>query len=179
MVLICKYICFFIVLFFYNCSSKEIKIDKKTINKMPSRIYKNAIIDFSDEGQDLFKAKAKLILEYGFNDTVSTYFPKGIELTFIDNKTNKKQKLFADRAKIIAIQDFYEASGNVKVINAEGDTLKTSKIFWQKKNKIIFAPNSATIIKKDNSVLTAQNGLEASEDLKSYKLMNNSGYTNP
>jgi hypothetical protein len=50
-------------------------------------------------------------------------------------KNKSPGKLWAKYAKMIDKKQFYEARGNVKVINNEGQTFVMQSIYWDKANK--------------------------------------------
>ncbi len=162
-----------------SCDSKKVKITKDKPIDIPSRIMRNAKIYFNEEGKEVVEAKGKLIEEYGFKDTAYTYFPKGIQLKFYDKNKPNPGKLFADKAKVIPLRQWYEAKGNVMIISSDGDTLKTSTIFWDKRKKLVWAPDTTVISKIDNSIIYANGGVEATDDLKNYTLKNDNGFAFP
>lgn len=76
-----------------------------------------------DSGFVKLKFKAPILEEYEFIDTPYVEVKKGLYLEFFDKKKpNIPGTLSPDYIQFIEKKDFYEAKGNVKVVN-NGDKL--------------------------------------------------------
>ena len=120
--------------------------------------------------------KAPLIEEYEFVDTPYVVVRKGLYLEFYDSKNPKTPgKLWAKYAKMIDKKQFYEARGNVKVINNEGQTFAMQSIYWDKAKQRMYTKDTVFITDKDGSIFVAANGMNAKDDFSEYTFYNNSG----
>lgn len=141
----------------------------------PDRTLINAHIFYKDSGRIVLDLRSPLIEEYSLVDTPYTQFPKGLELEFYNKRSDTPGYLRANWATFSDARGWYEGRGDVVVINEKGDTLKSQKLFWNKKTKRIFTQDTVFIISKEGDSLQAANGLEASDDLSEYTLFNNRG----
>lgn len=138
------------------------------------RIY-NATYELKDSGYRSVTLRAPIVEMYEEIDTPFTVFPKGLNLNFYKKGTEKPGFLRASYAKIVELKGWYEAKGNVILINPEGDTMKTQQLFWNKKTRLVYSRDTVKILRADSSKVTAINGLEANDDFKTFKLFNNKG----
>ena len=171
-----KYSILFFILFFFSCEDKKSLVSTDEVF-FPDRITKNAELTQKDSGQVKFKLISPLIEEYTLIDTPYVIFRKGLKIRF-HTKEEKPSSLKADWAKVIELKGLYHVVGNVLVVNSDNDTLKTDTLFWNKNKKRIFTTDTVRINRADGSFLIANDGLNASEDLKEYILLKNKGEIN-
>lgn len=167
----------FIILTFYFAACNtvpEVDLTKRKTN-FPDRTLINAHIYYKDSGRIVLDLRSPLIEEYSMIDTPYMKFPKGLELDFYNKKSDTPGYLRANWATASELRGWYEGRGDVLVINEKGDTLKTQKLFWNKKTRKIFTQDTVFLISKMGDSLQANNGLEATDDLKEYTLFNNQG----
>lgn len=171
-----RFIPFLLLTFYFAaCNSQpEVDLTKKKTN-FPDRTIINAHIYYKDSGRIVLDLRSPLIEEYSMIDTPYMKFPKGLELDFYNSKSDTPGYLKANWATASEMRGWYEGRGDVIVINEKGDTLKTQKLFWNKKTKKIFTQDTVFMISKTGDSLQANNGLEATDDLKEYTLFNNQG----
>ncbi len=174
-----QYICKAVVLstallfIFHSCEESRPIIKGTQEDSLAStRIY-NAKFTLKDSGYEKIFVRSPLVEMYDLIDTPFTVFPIGLELNFYKKGEKKPGYLRASYAKIIEKKKWYEARGNVIVVNPDGDSLKTQKLFWNQKTKRIFTPDTTYLIRKDGSYLPSYNGMEASDDFKYFKFFNN------
>lgn len=165
---------YFVILVFSCAKMEDVDIDFKKTD-FPSRTLMNADIVFKDSGFIKIHLLSPLIKEYAMLDSPFTEFPKGVRLKFYTQNIDSPGFLRADWAYMSEIKDWYEGRGNVVVISEKGDTLKTQKLFWNKKERKIFTEDTVFIITKTGDSLQANSGLEAKDDLSEYHLFNNRG----
>lgn len=167
----------FIVLTFYfaACNSgPNVDFNRKK-SDFPDRTLINAHIYYKDSGRIVLDLRSPLIEEYSMIDTPYMKFPKGLELDFYSKNSDTPGYLKANWATASELRGWYEGRGDVVVINEKGDTLKTQKLFWNKRTRKIFTQDTVFLISKTGDSLQANNGLEATDDLKEYTLFNNQG----
>jgi len=167
----------FILFVFYLVACEnvpEVDFDKKRAD-FPDRTLVNAHLYYKDSGRIVLDLRSPLIEDYSMVDTPYMKFPKGLELDFYNEKSDTPGYLRANWAMTSDAKGWYEGRGDVVVINEKGDTLKTQKLFWNKKTKKIFTQDTVYMISKTGDSLQANNGLEAKDDLTEYTLFNNQG----
>lgn len=159
-----------------SCEEDLTEINAKKKTNFASRVIHNANIIQRDSGFVKIRFKAKLMEEYELIDTPYIEVRKGLYLEFYDRKKPKiPGKLWADYAKFIAKKDFYEAKGNVKVINNEGQTFVMQSVYWDRKNRRMYTQDTVFISDRDGSIFVAANGMTAKDDFSEYVFYNNSG----
>ena len=170
-----RWLPFYFVLVLFACTQTEDVDLSKRKKEFPSRSLVNANVIFKDSGFLKINLRSPLIEEYAMIDTPYTKFPKGLEMDFYNKNLDSPGYLRANWALMNELKGWYEGRGDVIVINEKGDTLKTQKLFWNKKKRRIFTQDTVYIISKDGDSLQANNGLEAKDDLSEYMLFNNQG----
>lgn len=158
-----------------GCDESEAEAKTNDHRDFPSRTLTNAHVIFKDSGFIKINLRAPLIEEYELADSPYTVFRKGVRLEYFNKNIDSPGYLRADWARMSDIKGYYEGRGNVVVINEKGDTLKTDKLFWNKKKRLIFSKDTVYIITKTGDSIQANNGLEAKDDLSEYMLFNNRG----
>ena len=159
-----------------SCEEDLAEANKNANKNFPSRVIYNADITRRDSGKVKVRFKAPLLEEYEFIDTPYAEVRKGLYLEFYDSKKpNVPGKLWANYAKIIEKKQFYEAKGNVKVINNEGQTFVMESIYWDKKNQKMYTKDTVFISDKDGNIFVAAHGMNAKDDFSEYTFYNNSG----
>lgn len=171
---------FSVAIFFIFQSCEEDLTEVNKNKNFPSRVIHNANILQKDSGFVRIKFKAPILEEYEFIDTPYIEAKKGLYLEFFDKKNPKTPgTLKANYAKFIEKKDFYEAKGNVKVVNTEGQTFVMQSIYWDKKNKKMYTKDTVFISDKEGNIFVAANGMIAKDDFSEYTFYNNSGEINP
>ena len=159
-----------------SCEEDLAEANKNANKNFPSRVIYNADITRRDSGKVKVRFKAPLLEEYEFIDTPYAEVRKGLYLEFYDSKKpNVPGKLWAKYAKIIEKKQFYEAKGNVKVINNEGQTFVMESIYWDKKNQKMYTKDTVFISDKNGNIFVAAHGMNAKDDFSEYTFYNNSG----
>lgn len=171
-----RFIPFLILTFYFAaCNNvQDVDLNKRKTN-FPDRTLINAHIYYKDSGRIVLDLRSPLIEEYSMIDTPYMKFPKGLELDFYNKRSDTPGYLRANWATASEMRGWYEGRGDVVVINEKGDTLKTQKLFWNKKTRKIFTQDTVYLISQTGDSLQANNGLEATDDLKEYTLFNNQG----
>ncbi|AFL97326.1 LPS export ABC transporter periplasmic protein LptC [Ornithobacterium rhinotracheale] len=170
-------LCIGAALLFFSCEESKTDDLGKINRNFADRTTINAHVIHKDSGVVRLDLKTPLIEEYTLIDSPYTLMRKGLDLTFYNQKL-EPNFLRADWAKIQQKTKFYEGKGNVVMINNEGDTLKTQKIFWDSQNRKIYTHDTVTIARADGTRIISENGLEGSEDFKQFTFFKNHGVIN-
>jgi len=145
-----------------------------------SQVFYNADVLQHDSGRITLKFKAPLVEKYDFVDTPYAEAKKGIYIEFFDKENpNTPGKLWANYAKMVEATGFYEAKGDVKIINPEGQTFTMQTLYWNKREKEIFTRDTVFITDTEGNILIGSHGMHAKDDLSSYSLYSTFGEANP
>ncbi|XOD66574.1 MAG: LPS export ABC transporter periplasmic protein LptC [Flavobacteriales bacterium Tduv] len=158
------------------CGEKTIPSANKK-KKFVSRIFIRAQIILKESGLVKINLQAPLIEEYTSSEKNNAYtlFPKGVKLHYYEKEKAQLGFLQADWGKAMEEEKLYEVQGNVMITNSCKDTLKTSHIFWNRKERRIYNDVPTEIHRADGTVINAKNGLEGSDELKEITLKNTDG----
>lgn len=137
----------------------------------PTMQSRNVATLYSDSSR--LKIKLKANLQYQFENGDAEY-PKGIHLTFYDNKQQVSSELQANYAKYDKVRDSYFVRGKVVVDNkAKGEIMKTEELHWNKIKREIYTDKFVTIQTKTD-ILTGE-GLTTNENFYPYKILRPKG----
>ena len=170
-----RMLAFYLLVFILGCTQIEDVDTSEQKRDFPSLSLINAHIVYKDSAFVKINLRSPLIEEYAFIDSAYTQFTKGLEMNFYTNNIDSPGYLRANWAIMYELKESYEGRGDVKIISENGDTLKTQKLFWNKKERRVFTSDTVFIISKSGDSLQANNGLEAKDDLSEYTLFNNQG----
>jgi LPS export ABC transporter protein LptC len=126
---------------------------------------------YSDSARLKIKLSAPLQQQYENGNGI---YPKGFNLTFLDDLGNVATTLRANYGKYDKTTDSYLARGNVVVKNiAKNETLETEELRWLKQSRKI-RTNKFVKIRTAEEILTGQ-GLEANQDFSRYRILKPAG----
>ena len=163
-------------LFLLSCES-DIK-DVQRLNAStfsPAGITEDINLKYTDSGV----VKAILIsplmkdftnLQYGYNE-----FPKGVNVTFFDNKGNKSHVL-ADYAISYEKSGIIDLRGNVRLSTDDGKLLITEQLYYDQNNQWFYTEKYFKFT--DGQGEYEGPGTDFSQDFKVFNMQQNSGQIN-
>ena len=126
---------------------------------------------YSDSARVKIKLNSPLQQQFENGDGI---YPKGLDLTFLDDQGRVTTTLRANYGKYDKGTDSYRVRGNVVVRNLEkNQTLNTEELRWDKQKQQIKTDKFVKIRTADE-ILTGT-GLEANQDFSRYKILKPSG----
>ena len=160
----------------FSCENKMSEIDKLTSSEINTdNNITNLDMIYTDSGIVKLRLKAPIAIIHDEKDEPYKEFPDGLEVFFFkDRDTVVENYLKANYGINYEKKDLTEVRGDVVVVNDKGDTLKTEKLFWDSKKKLIFSEELVRIIQKDQ-VIIGEDGFEADESFSYYSIKNSSG----
>ncbi|MCK5906494.1 MAG: LPS export ABC transporter periplasmic protein LptC [Flavobacteriales bacterium] len=160
----------------FSCENKMSEIDKLTSSEINTdNNITNLDMIYTDSGIVKLRLKAPIAIIHDEKDEPYKEFPVGLEVFFFkDRDTVVENYLRANYGINYEKKDITEVRGDVVVVNEKGDTLKTEKLFWDSKKKLIFSEELVRIIQKDQ-VIIGEDGFEADESFSYYSIKNSSG----
>jgi len=167
------------IFFFVSCKEDHAEGSSGMNKNFASQILYNAKIIQRDSGKISMRINAPLIEKYEYLDTPYVETKKGLYIEFTDKKSpDNLGKMWADYAKMIEKTGFYEAKGNVKIINPEGQTFKMQSLYWDKKEGRMHTKDTVYITDKEGNVLIGSGGMNAKDDFSEYSLYKSFGEAN-
>lgn len=145
-------------------------------DSLPNQSGKNIEFQLTDSGKLKLIFKAPKAERY-INKEEEPFkeFPEGIEVYFYNDEQQLESKITAGYAKQWEEQMLWKATDSVVAQNVlTGERLDTEELFWDEKNKKIYA-NVFTKITNEDGIFFGEKGFEADQDLENYKLIGSSG----
>ena len=122
----------------------------------------NLTVIQTKEGNLSFRFSAPLLEEYEYAEEPYIEFRKGIEIeTYNDSTQTVEAKLSANYAIFMKRQQLWEAKGNVRGSNADGNQLETEQLFWNQKSKRVYSNVDSKITQKGDVIYA--DGFESNE----------------
>lgn len=142
--------------------------------KIPDESVTNLKLTFSDSGRVSFSIESPIMNKYG-GDAAYMDCPQGIKIISYDPMGEPESCLTADYAISEERTQRMEARRNVVITNLKlGDTLKTKKIVWDKRNKRIYSNVRVQQIRADGTI-NIGDGFDADEHFTKYTVRNPRG----
>jgi len=155
----------------FSCGKPTQDPDKMPKYKGPIMETANVQTLYSDSARLKIKLNSPLQQQFENGDGV---YPKGINLTFLDESGRITTTLRANYGRYDKETDSYLARGNVVVKNiAKNETLETEELNWSKQKQKI-TTNKFVKIRTADEILTGH-GLEANQDFSRYRILKPSG----
>jgi LPS export ABC transporter protein LptC len=172
-------IAFFLFLVLAAVSFVSCKNDIQTVNSLspkqdlPLRSAKDAELLYSDSSHVKVRLLAPVLDQYtGVDPRVE--MPKGVDVHFFNEKLKPTTHLTANYAIRREKDNLMEARSNVVVVNIKGDTLRTEKLIWDERKRIIYTDVHVLITTASDDILEGE-GLESNEDFSHYRIRKPTG----
>ena len=160
-------------LFVLGCGNDTKTINAWTGSQMLVDEVRSVTTLFSQNGVMRANLKAPLMLRYGI-DTLITEFPKSLHVDFYDSLTKVESWVDAKYGKYFQNLNKVLLRDSVRVINLNGDTLRTSELWWDQNAKLFYTDSVVNIIQKGQRIRGGK-GMEASQDLNNVTIRYPSG----
>ena len=152
--------------------------EKKYYYKLKKDIKNRKMEEYLEKVQKFSESEPKVnILNYFLKNSTNKFNSSDTDNIKFYSKLMTDS--FKEEMKFIEKKDFYEAKGNVKVVNHEGQTFVMVSIYWDKKNQKMYTKDTVFISDKEGNIFVAANGMIAKDDFSEYTFYNNSGEINP
>jgi LPS export ABC transporter protein LptC len=160
----------FVVALLVTSCENDIKVVQSFAPKpeLPMRSAKQAELLYSDSAKVKVWLKAKVLDQYIGADP-RIIMPRGVEIKFYNDSLRETTTLTADSAIRKERDNVMEARKHVIVINRKGETLRTEKLIWDERKRIIYTDVHVTITTANDEIMQGE-GLEANEDFTRYKI---------
>jgi LPS export ABC transporter protein LptC len=165
----------FTIAMFFSCTNsvKEVK-DFLADKNLPigEAYYINH--SHTDSGRIDVKMQAPVMLDFtNRKEHPYSEFPEGLKITTIE-KNGDSITIEGDYAKSYSKTDVSEIKNNVVIFNyAENNKLITNQIYWDQSTHYFFTESKFTFFTQSDTISGV--GFEASEDLKSWWIKNQTG----
>lgn len=160
---------------FFGCQKNNIEEIKAfyTTESLPILETTNFEILSTDSGQVRFSLKAPKLLRFEADGRDYNEFPEGLELVEYDEHKKVIWSITANYAREYLADRKWEAKNNVIATNANGDTLKTEVLYWDKKNEKIYTDEFVKIIRTDQIITGI--GFTSDQKMQNWKIRDPKG----
>ncbi len=164
---------------FTSCENDIEKINTILENQVhPEVSGKQYEIIYSDSGNVRVKVLAPEIRKYIEGEKPCTEFPRGLTAYFYDDSLQIESVIQAKYVIYFEEEKLWEAKNNVEARNLkEGNQLNTEHLYWDEKKRLIYSNTYSRIVNKDGTFY-GQQGFEAAQDLKWWRLKGSKGTVN-
>lgn len=151
-----------------SCNAKvasDIPSDLISNKKIPSLEATDFATSYTDSGVVRYFLKTPKLLIFDKEKPPYKEFPEGFHLQQYD--VNKKiiSELSANYGKNLEKDQKWLATGNVVMVNNQGDTLRTEELIYLVKDDRIFTDKFVSIIKGDGGYIDGTGGFESDSQM--------------
>jgi len=156
---------------FFSCENSiekvNVFIDKE---KEPIAVADKIEIIYTENGNPNMQLKAQSFKRFDKENEEDSYslFDKGINILFYDEKKNVTSSMKANKAKYIDKQKLWEATGDVVVVNVDGEVLNTEVLFWNEEKETLYSEEHVRIKTQDE--ILYGNGFESNQTFTKYRI---------
>lgn len=137
------------ILFFGCVNDLEKVMDLTSDREQPILVTHKVRLTYADSTGPLFRLEAPL-REIYLGEQPRSVMAQGMKLEMGGPKN--RNYLVADTGIFYDKSGLMEAIGNVKMVRHTGDTLKTSRLFWNERSKMIFTRELVWIVSPNGRV---------------------------
>jgi len=145
--------------------------DMATINQLNSRAEQveeaRDVRTLFSQGGTLKAILTSPLMLRRLGDSVVIEFPKTMHVDFYDSLGKVESWLDARYARYIENGSRVLLRDSVRVINRQGDTLRTQELWWDQTARLFYTDSVVRIIQRDKRIKGGR-GMEASQDLTWY-----------
>ncbi len=166
----------FFLLFFVSCETSMEQIQRVSYtDSLPDMSATNIEIIYSDSAKIKTRIIAPQLDAYERLEKPYTEFPKGIQAFFYDKDEQINSSLTADYAKYHKSKKLWEAKYKVKLVNTEGDVLKTEHLFADEEEAIIYTDKFVQINDAEGFRVQGEGGFVSNYSFTEYEFKGVSG----
>jgi LPS export ABC transporter protein LptC len=138
-------------------------VDPQTLPRQESW---NSTTVLSDSG----RIKARIVAGYAraYDYPPRTLLSEGIRTFFYDEDGTQTSELTAQEGAVDEMTKNFEASGNVVVVSSDSTILRTSKLYWDNRRRLIHTPEFVRITTPKEQIQGF--GFESDQNLREYRI---------
>lgn len=149
-------------------------IDIKDGSKIPTVTTINHTINYNENGRRAYRFETPLMERYEMVKEPYMEFRKGVHIeTFNDSTKLVSSELFADYATYNETKKLWEAKGNVRGHNSDGDKIFTEQLFWDETLDKVYSDVDTKIVRGEE--VTIGSGFTSDGELKNIEYRQTKG----
>jgi len=157
------------MLFLLACENDLNEVKSITREEViPLEVQEDLLLTYSDSSNIKMELKAPLAENYPQLEEPKLEFPESINVRFFDNYGVEDSRLRADHAVQYVNKRLWEATGDVVVLNRQGEQLNTEKLYWNEKEEKIYSDVFVKITTEEEIIMGE--GFEADQNFTNYTI---------
>jgi len=162
--------------FFSQCrqaDKKEIEAFRNQMEDLSVEHATDVVIRYTDSA--ILKAiiQTPVMVRYPQKKEPYTEMPKGLNAKFYDKEGGLDSRLSANYGINYEDKKIIELRDSVRVINKQGEELKSEELFWDQEKKIIYTNKFVKIVRDGEEI--RGDGFESNENFTKYKILKPTG----
>ena len=160
----------FITFTFIGCTNtmEDIKQLEHVTVEQATSTSRNISMQYSDSGKVKIKLSAPVIERFVVKEPPYDLMPEGLKIVFIDSLGNVEATVTSHYAIHYPKRQILELSNDVRVYNADGDSLNSEHLIWNAKTQKILSDDFVKITTEDEIIYG--DGFEANQDFTNYNI---------
>ena len=144
-----------VVLSTFACKKNDLKqVEELSKAKtIPVEISTGIEVIYTDSALLKAKLKAPLMKRYLSEEDPKIEMPKGVFVEFFDKAGNVNSRLRGDYGIRFLNKNLTKVSGDVEVINLQGDTMNTEELWWDEMKEKVYSQKFVKVKSKDEIIL--------------------------
>lgn len=165
-----------LLLIFSACKKEEREYvhGKYNAELVPSIDTDSVTMNISDSGRVKYKVITKRMQIFDKAKDPHWFFPHGLYLEQYDNLFKVNATITADTVWNFTAKGIWQLRGHVVIKNVNGSIFKTPELFWDQRQQKIYTDKFISIVTPEKTLKGY--GLDASQDLKKYKIRKPTGF---
>lgn len=154
----------------FSCGQNEMEKVKELTDReeLPIRTSYGVEMTYTDSGRKQMKLFAEQMDHFDDEEGARIEFSNGFHVIFFGKNDSIDSEMEAQDGILYETENRMIARNDVVVRNSKGERLNTEKLIWDRDSGKVFTDNFVKIT-RDKGVIHG-NGLEAEEDLSSYRI---------
>jgi LPS export ABC transporter protein LptC len=133
---------------------------------VPTEVSTGIDLVYSDSGLTKAHLKAPMMIRYLSESDPRVEMPRGLTVDFYDNYGRVNSHLKADYGIRYVNKNLTKVTGDVNVVNINGDSLSTEELFWEEDKERIYSKKFVKVTKKDEIIIAE--GFQSDPQFKNY-----------
>ena len=161
-----------VIAFLFACKPNhtvdELNQINQEIDSLSVEVAENVFITYTDSAKLRATIKAPVLKRFPDKKNPRMEMPNGVSATFFDAMGDTTSTLNSKYAMHYEEEDKIEIRDSVRVVNRNGEEIKTDELIWDKKARRVTSKKPVRVKIRDEKIISAE-GFESDESFLNYK----------
>ncbi|MGZ5244033.1 MAG: LPS export ABC transporter periplasmic protein LptC [Bacteroidia bacterium] len=141
---------------FFSCAKNDLKqVEELSKAKtIPVEISTGIEVIYTDSARLKAKLKAPEMRRYLSDEDPKLEMPKGVYVEFYDKNGNVNSRLRGDYGIRFINKNLTKVTGDVEVVNLQGDTLNTEELWWDENTEKVYSQQQVKVKSKEEIIIS-------------------------